>query len=138
MNCIILRFFNIYGVGQSNEYAGVITKFLKKITQNKSLEIFGDGLQTRDFVSVHDVINSINNAISVDKSGTYNIASGNAVTIKELAEMIISLSGKKFEILYVNQKKGDIRNNQADISLAKNNLRYEPKIKLIEGIRQLL
>jgi UDP-glucose 4-epimerase len=138
LNCIILRFFNIYGVGQSDEYTGVITKFIKRITQNKPLEIFGDGMQTRDFVSVYDAINSIYNAISNDKSGTYNIASGKAITIKELAEMIISVSGKKLEIKYTTPKKGDIMFSQADIFLAKNNLRYHPKFELREGIRQLL
>lgn len=138
INCIILRFFNIYGVGQTDEYAGVITKFIKRINQEKPLEIFGDGMQTRDFVSVHDVINSIQNAISSDKSGTYNIASGKAVTIKDLAEMILSVSGKKLEVKYINPKKGDIMFSQADISLAKNSLGYYPKIELREGIMQLL
>ena len=64
INCIILRFFNIYGIGQSDEYAGVITKFMKRIVQDRPLEIFGDGLQTRDFVGIADVINSIHNSIS--------------------------------------------------------------------------
>ena len=138
LNCIILRFFNIYGVGQSDEYAGVITKFIKRITQKKPLEIFGDGLQTRDFVSVYDVINSIQNAISSENNGVYNIASGKAITIKELAELIISTSGKKLEIKYTAPKKGDILYSQADISLAKSKLEYYPKIELKEGIRQLL
>jgi UDP-glucose 4-epimerase len=138
LNCIILRFFNIYGVGQSDEYAGVITKFIKRITQNKPLEIFGDGLQTRDFVSVYDVINSIYNAISNDKNGTYNIASGKAITIRKLAELIISTSGKKLEIKYADPKKGDIMYSQADITLAKIKLGYYPKFELKEGIRQLL
>jgi len=82
---IILRFFNIYGIGQSPEYAGVITKFMERITQKKPLEIFGDGLQTRDFVAIDDVISSIHNAISFGKSGTYNIASGKTVTIHFLS-----------------------------------------------------
>jgi UDP-glucose 4-epimerase len=138
LNCIILRFFNIYGVGQSDEYAGVITKFIKRITQNKPLEIFGDGLQTRDFVSIYDVIYSIYNSISNDKNGTYNIASGKTVTIKELAELIISTSEKKLEIKYTAPKNGDIMYSQADISLAKNKLGYYPKIELKEGIKQLL
>ena len=138
LNCIILRFFNIYGVGQSDEYSGVITKFIKRITQNEPLEIFGDGLQTRDFVSIYDVIDSIYNSISNDKNGTYNIASGKAVTIKELTELIISTSGKKLEVKYTAPKKGDIIHSQADISLAKNNLEYYPKFELKEGIKQLL
>ena len=137
INCIILRFFNIYGIGQSSEYAGVITKFMERITQERPLEIFGDGLQTRDFVAIYDVINSIHNAISHDKSGTYNIASGKVVTIKDLAEKMILLSGKKLEIQYTATKKGDIKYSQADISLAKNELEYYPKFEL-DKIKELL
>jgi len=137
INCVILRFFNIYGVGQSPEYAGVITKFIKRIAMNKPLEIFGDGMQTRDFVSIKDVINSIYDAIENGKNGTYNIASGKTITIKELAEFMISLSGKDLKIIYSDTKKGDIRFNQADISLAKKELGYTPKFGL-EDIKNLL
>jgi UDP-glucose 4-epimerase len=137
IDCIILRFFNIYGIGQSPEYAGVITKFMERITQEKPLEIFGDGLQTRDFVAIDDVINSIHNAISFGKSGTYNIASGKTVTIKELAELMVSISGKKLEIQHTTALKGDIRNSQADISLAKKDLGYSPKFEL-DRIKELL
>jgi len=137
IDCIILRFFNIYGIGQSPEYAGVITKFMERITQEKPLEIFGDGLQTRDFVTIDDVISSIHNAISHGKSGTYNIASGKTVTIKELAELMVSISGKKLEIQHTAALKGDIRNSQADISLAKKVLEYSPKFEL-DRIKELL
>ena len=137
IDCIILRFFNIYGIGQSPEYAGVITKLMKRITQEKPLEIFGDGLQTRDFVAIDDVINSIHNAIQSSKSGTYNIASGKAVAIKELVERMILLSGKKLEIQYTAAKKGDIKYSQADISLAKKDLAYSPKLEL-DRIKELL
>ena len=138
IDCIILRFFNIYGIGQTSEYAGVITKFMERITQEKPLEIFGDGLQTRDFVAIDDVINLMYNAISYGKSGTYNISSGRIVTIKELAELMISISGKKLEIQHTASLKGDIRNSQADISLAKKELGYSTKFELREGIKCLL
>ncbi len=140
INCIILRFFNIYGIGQTDEYAGVITKFMERISQNKPLEIFGDGLQIRDFVAIQDVVNSICNSISKinSKKGTFNIASGNAITIKELAEWMISVSKKKLEIKYFSTKKGDIRFSQADISLAKNEIDYNPKFELREEIKGLL
>ena len=130
INCIVLRFFNIYGVGQSPEYAGVITKFIKRIATNKPLEIFGDGMQTRDFVSIKDVIDSIYDAIENGKNEIYNIASGKTVTIKKLAEFMISLSGKDLEIIYSDTKKGDIRFSQADITLAKKELKYLPKFGL--------
>jgi len=137
IDCIILRFFNIYGIGQPLEFADVITKFMKRITQERPLEIFGNGLQTRDFVAIDDVINSIHNAIQYGKSGTFNIASGKAVTIKELAEQMILLSGKKLEMQYNAAKKGDINYSQADISLAKKDLGYSPKFKL-DRIKELL
>ena len=138
IKCIILRFFNIYGINQSDEYAGVITKFLKRIKQGKNLEVFGNGMQTRDFVSIKDVINSINNAILYKKSGTYNIATGEAITINELAKKIIFLSKKNVKILYLNIKNSEIKFSQASIESAKKDLKYNPKINLDIGIRELL
>ncbi len=135
---VVLRFFNIYGIGQSPEYAGVITKFKKNITREEPLQIFGDGLQTRDFVAIYDVIQSIHNATVYDKSGIFNIASGKIVTIKELAEQMISLYGKKLEIKFLPEKQGDIKHSQADISMAKNLIMYSPKFELKEGIKELL
>jgi len=137
VNYVILRFFNIYGIGQSLEYAGVITKFIKKIEMNKPLEIFGDGMQTRDFVSIKDIVNSIYDAMENGKNGTYNIASGKPITIRKLAELMISLSKKDLKIIYNNTKKGDIRFSQADISLAKKELQYLPKYG-VENIKNLL
>jgi len=137
LNYVILRFFNIYGIGQSPEYAGVITKFIKKIEMNKPLEIFGDGMQTRDFISVNDVVNSIYHSIKNGKNQTYNIASGNSITIKQLAKLIITLSKKELKINYNDAKKGDIRFSEADISLAKKELQYLPKYTL-ESIKNLL
>jgi len=128
----ILRFFNIYGDGQSQEYAGVITKFIEKIAAGKNLEIFGDGMQTRDFVSVQDVVEAVYSSLINDKNGIFNIASGETVTIKKLAELMIALSGKNIEIQYINSKKGDIKNSQADISLAKKEISYSPKFDLRE------
>jgi len=141
LNAVNLRFFNIYGIGQSPEYAGVITKFLQKIKENKPLEIFGDGLQTRDFVSIHDVMSSINNSMSKieGKRGyIYNIASGKSISIKDLASLMISISGKKLDIKYLPKKKGEIKYSQADISLTKKELGFTPKIELKKGITELV
>ena len=137
VNYVILRFFNIYGVGQSSEYAGVITKFVKKIKKNKPLEIFGDGTQTRDFISINDVIDSIFYSLKKGENQTYNIASGNTITIKYLAELMISLYKKNLKIIYNDAKKGDIRFNEADICLAKKELGYLPKYS-VENIKNIL
>ena len=137
IDCVILRFFNIFGDWQSPEYAGVITKFIKKIKDKESLEIFGDGKQTRDFISVNDVTNSIYCAINEEKVGTYNIASGKAVTINELATLMISLSGKNLSIKYLDSKKGDVKYSQADITLSEKEINFSPKSGLDE-IEKLL
>ncbi len=139
VNCDILRFFNIFGKGQSSEYAGVVTKFIEKIKNNESIEIFGDGIQTRDFVAIQDVINAIEKSMlkSDKKNRVYNIASGKSISIKELAESMILLSNKKIKIKYTLPKEGDIKHSQADISLAKKELGYSPKYE-IEEIGKLL
>jgi len=140
-NAVILRFFNIYGIGQSPEYAGVITKFLQKINEGKSLEIYGDGLQTRDFVSINDVVDSFNETISKmegKRGNIYNIASGQSISINDLASLMVSLSGKDLNVIHSTPKKGDINYSQADISLAKKELGFFPKIKLKNGIKVML
>jgi len=90
-------------------------------------------LQTRDFVSIDDVVNAINHSISniKDKQGiVYNIASGKSITINDLANLMISISGKKLETLHYPEKKGEIKFSQADISLAKKELGFFPKLEL--------
>ena len=136
LKCIILRFFNIFGNGQSPEYAGVITKFIEKISTNESIEIFGDGLQQRDFISIYDVIESVFNAIINGNNGTYNIGSGKTITINDLAKVIITLSKKNIKISHLPSKKGDIKFSGADITLAKNEIKYSPKFNL-EKIKEL-
>ncbi len=141
LNSIILRIFNVYGKGQSPEYAGVITKFLEKISKNEPLEIFGDGLQTRDFISIQDVVKSFQNCIERlegNQGNVFNIGSGERLTIKSVAEQIINFSGKKIAMLNLKQKKGEIRNSWADISLAKKYLKYYPKVRFSEGIKNLI
>ncbi len=141
LNCISLRIFNVYGRGQSDSYAGVITKFKEKITKNKPLEIFGDGSNTRDFVSVDDVVQSIQKAIEKiegKKGDYYNIASGNYITINDLAKLMISISGKTLPIEYIESRQGDIHHSQTSIQLATNELGYSPKVQLKNGLKILL
>ncbi len=141
LNSIILRIFNVYGIGQTSEYAGVITKFLEKISKNESLEIFGDGLQTRDFVSIYDVGDAINLSISnmgEKRGNVYNIASGKSISIIDLAKLILLISKKNLEIIHSPLKNRDIRFSQANIDLAKKELGFFPKIELKQGIERLV
>lgn len=140
INCTIFRFFNIYGIGQSDEYAGVITKFANQIKNNKTLEIFGDGLQTRDFVYIDDVVSVISNSIlNLEKFGQiYNVGYGENISIKELAMMMIKISQKKLDVKFLNPKQGEIRFSQTSIERAKKELEYSPKVRLDKGIKKIL
>ena len=134
----ILRLFNVYGYGQSPEYAGVITRFKEKMNNNSPLTIYGDGSAVRDFVHVNDVTDAIILAIIHLKGSTYNIASGTSTSISDLAKMMISLSHKKVQILYKPSRSGEILYSAADITLAKTNLGFIPKISLKSGLEQFL
>ncbi|MGY5142958.1 MAG: NAD-dependent epimerase/dehydratase family protein [Candidatus Nitrosopumilus sp. bin_32a] len=141
MNCISLRFFNVYGKGQSNEYAGVITKFTEKIQLNQSLPIFGDGENTRDFIHVDDLVDGIVKSISNiegKKGNVYNLASGKSTSIKELAELMISISKKDLKLNFTDPRPGDLLHSLASIELAKEDLGFEPKISLKEGLSILM
>lgn len=141
LNCISLRFFNVYGKGQTDAYAGVITKFMNKIKENKPLIIFGNGTNTRDFISIEDVMESIFQSlknIQGKKGNCYNIASGKSTTINELAQMMLEVSGKTMPIKYESPRKGDILHSQANIDLAIRELGFNPKIPLKDGLKKLL
>jgi len=133
-----LRYFNVYGKGQNPDYAGVITKFLENIMTEKSPIIFGDGSQVRDFISVDDVCHANLAAMkSNEKNGFFNIGTGIVTSIKNLAELMIRLSGKSLKPEYSNLPEGDIKLSQADIHLAENNLSWKPKIILEDGLGKL-
>jgi len=139
LDAICLRFFNIYGDGQSTEYAGVISKFIERLNKNKPLEIFGAGTQTRDFVSIDDVVQAIEKSIKNLKGkrgNVYNIASGKSISIKELAKTLISISKKDVKITYRKARVGDLKYSRASIKLARKELNYSPKISLEKGLKQ--
>ena len=132
VSIIGLRYFNVYGIGQTNDYAGVITKFINQINLNKSPIIFGDGLQTRDFISVEDVAKA--NLLSMESNTDFsflNIGTGISTSVKTLAEVMIELSGKTLEISYDDLPLGDVKDSLADVSLAKQliNWNYETLLK---------
>jgi UDP-glucose 4-epimerase len=138
IDATILRLFNVYGIGQSLEYAGVITKFKENIQNNSPLIIFGDGTITRDFVHVDDVVDAIILTTSPSKNLIYNIASGTSTSISDLAKTMIAISGKDIKILYKPLRSGDILFSAADISLAKETLKFTPKVSLKHGLEQYM
>ncbi len=134
-----LRYFNIFGKGQTIEYAGVITKFLDRINEGKSPIIFGNGSQIRDFIHVSDVAKANLMAMNSKSSNLIvNIGTGNAISILELANMIINASGLKIEPIFAEALEGDIKKSLADISQAKKYFNWKPKIELQDWLREIL
>ena len=136
---LTLRYFNVFGKGQTDSYAGVITRFLDKIKNKMPPEIFGDGSQTRDFIYVDDVLSANLSAMKSDiGNGFFNIGTGIKTSIKDVANLMIELSGYSLEPLFKKPVSGDIKQSQADISLANKLLNWKPKISLREGLINLI
>jgi UDP-glucose 4-epimerase len=134
-NAIVLRFFNVYGDGQSKEYAGVITNFADRLSAGLPPVIYGDGRQTRDFVSVDDVTDILNTAIGQSEqaglSTTLNVGTGSPVTINELARKMIRIFDLgNIEPIYREAKKGDILFSLADTSRLKYILKAQAKTNI--------
>jgi len=137
VSIIGLRYFNVYGIGQTNDYAGVITKFINQINLNQSPIIFGDGSQTRDFISVEDVAKA--NLLSMESNTDFsflNIGTGISTSVKTLAEVMIELSGKTLEITYDDLPLGDVKESLADTSLAKKLINWNYNTFLKNGLKK--
>ena len=131
-----LRYFNVFGERQSKEYAGVIKKFLENIYNKKSPIINGNGLQTRDFVYVEDVVRA--NLLAMQnpiKHAFMNIGTNSSITVLELAEQIIKISDLPIKPVHSSELKGDIKESVADVTLAKRLLDWEPKTTLNEWLK---
>ena len=134
-----LRYFNVFGKGQTGTYAGVITKFLECLKNKKAPIIYGDGKQVRDFVSVEDVASANLQAMLSDtKNGFFNIGTGVPTTILELAELMIRISNNDIKPIFKEPRKGDVKLSQADLLNTQKYLDWHSEIKLEEGLKKLM
>ncbi len=141
LETVSLRYFNVYGVGQSpnSEYAAVIPRFLTALISKSAPVIFGDGEQTRDFLSVKDVVQA--NLLAADAeqvSGKiFNIAGGTEVSLNRLLSIIQKVvGGKVLKPDHGEPRPGDIRRSVADISAARATLGFEPTVQLEVGLAE--
>ena len=134
-----LRYFNVFGKRQSKEYAGVIKLFLDRIQQSKPPKINGDGLQTRDFVYIDDVVKA--NILAMDSDINYkflNVGSGLPISILDLANLVIDASGLSLKPIYCPALSGDIKTTQADLTSIKKLLGWQPKTKLRDWLIEVI
>jgi len=149
-NSISLRIFNVYGPGQTSE-SGVISKFATRLSKGLSPVIYGDGNHTRDFISVDDVADAIllsikamedknNNNCKVSSSSVFNVGTGTATSIKELAQKMISISGLNLDPIYEKGEddSGVILHSYANMMKAKNILHFVARKDFETGLREIL
>ena len=133
-----LRYFNVYGKGQNLDYAGVITKFLDRLKSNQNPIIFGDGQQIRDFIFVGDVAQANLKAFeSKTDFGFFNVGTGIGITINQLAKLMIKIHGSNKESIYEPLPDGDVKESQADLSLIKNKISWNPETNLENGLKTI-
>ncbi|MBI3619780.1 GDP-mannose 4,6-dehydratase [Candidatus Roizmanbacteria bacterium] len=140
---VALRYFNVYGPRQSlsNPYTGVAAIFISRIKAGKSPVVFEDGKQSRDFISVHDIV-SANISVMADKRAdyqTFNVGSGKKITITALADLILKTMKSKIPIRIENRfRKGDIRHCFANIKKITKTLGWSPKTSREQGMKELI
>lgn len=140
---VALRYFNVYGPRQSlsNPYTGVAAIFISRIKARHSPVIFEDGRQSRDFVSVHDIVSANIEAMKNPKAdyNIFNVGSGESITIAQIAEKIAAVYGSTIKADITNEfRKGDIRHCFADISKIKKTLGWKPSITFKDGMKELI
>lgn len=138
---VAFRYQNVYGPGQSlsNPYTGILSIFSTRIKGGKDINIFEDGLESRDFVFIDDVISATIAGIEKPEANfqSFNVGTGVATSVMEVAQTLCKNYGIEVPIKISGQfRKGDIRHNVADLSHIKNRLGFEPTVTFEQGIRQ--
>lgn len=139
----IFRFQNVYGEGQSlqNPYTGIISIFFNRARQGTGIPLFEDGLPTRDFVHVDDIVRALVDSLSVDLAhgSVMNLGSGIPTTVADLAARLTRIAGFDVPIEITGRYRvGDIRHNWADLNRARALIGYEPRIGLDEGLSRFV
>jgi UDP-glucose 4-epimerase len=140
LDCVCLRYFNVYGINQRYDaYGNVIPIFAHRALRGEPLLIHGDGEQTRDFVNVRDVATAnYRAAMAPGVSGAFNIASGTRITINRLAAMVVESSGRHVSVQHGPARPGDVRHSLADVSAAKTAFGFDPAVTLDTGLPEYM
>ena len=143
LNAFALRYQNVFGPGQSlsNPYTGILAIFSNLARKNQPINIFEDGLESRDFVYIDDVIESTLRCIQYQNSfvGSLNVGTGKAISVLEVASSIVDFFQSQSELKITGDyRRGDIRHNIADMTASKKILNYVPKTLFKDGLSAFL
>lgn len=139
IDAVALRFQNVYGPGQSlsNPYTGILSIFSTRIMNGNDINIFEDGLESRDFVYIDDVVESITLAMSNVKAAgqVYGVGAGECIDVTTVANTLKNIYQSDSKVVVSgNYRVGDIRHNYADLTKIKNDLGFKPKVSFFEGM----
>jgi nucleoside-diphosphate-sugar epimerase len=140
MEIVSLRYFNVFGPRQdpSSQYAAVVPRFIRAISDGEAVTIYGDGEQSRDFTFVDNVVGA--NLLAADAPGVggeiLNVATGGSVTVNALADAIGSMLGMPVEKAYEPAREADVLASWADVEEARRLLGYEPQVDFADGLRR--
>jgi UDP-glucose 4-epimerase len=142
LETVVLRYFNVFGPYQdpTSHYSGVLAIFCRKLLAGEQPTIYGDGSQSRDFTYIDNVVhaNLLAAAAPAEQvSGqVMNTATGTRITLNETFAILKELTGYQGDPAYMEERKGDIRDSLADITLARELLGYQPQVDFREGLRR--
>ncbi len=132
---VSLRYFTVYGPRQRPDMA--FHRFISAILDERQIEIYGNGEQTRDFTYVDDAVDAnVRAFLNGKEGGIYNIGGGSRVKLIESLNIIEEVSGKKADLKFIEAQRGDAMHTYADVSNAKRDLGYAPKFDIKEGLRR--
>jgi UDP-glucose 4-epimerase len=142
IDTVALRFGNVYGP-RSGHKSSVVAKFIRRAMEGKTLEIYGDGQQTRDFIHTDDLVRAIKLAATQPDVGgeVFQIATNSETTINHLTELLVNILGDelnldKVDINHTEPRTGDVRRNYSDTSKAEAKLGWSPQVELSDGLRR--
>jgi nucleoside-diphosphate-sugar epimerase len=143
LETVALRYFNVFGPRQdaASQYSGVLAKFIPAILEGRRPSIYGDGLQSRDFTYVGNVVHA--NLLACEAPArvageAFNIARGDRITLNSMVEQINALTGKNIEPVYEKERAGDIRHSQADASKAATMMGFAAATDFQEGLKHTI
>ena len=134
----IVRIFNTYGERMQMEDGRVIPNFICQALKGEPLTVYGDGMQTRSFCYISDLIEGIWKIMNVDYHKPINLGNPNEIKIIDLAHLILKLTGSNSKIVHLEMMEDDPKRRRPDITLAKKILKWEPKVSLNEGLKRTI
>ena len=142
LETVSLRYFNVFGPRQdaSSEYSGVLAKFIPAAIRGVRPVIYGDGLQSRDFTYVSNVVEAnLQAAVAEGVAGeVFNAACGDRITVSQALDQIKMLTGSNVEPRYEQARTGDILHSQAEVSRARDHLGWTPSVTFTEGLQRTI